>query len=111
MSPDPGSLSSVRNDTATTVCGQCATSYVPVGRQQWCSPACRQAAWRRQRVLPRTVLAPVGDIVYQCPDCETRYLNERRCADCNTWCRNIGPGGNCPHCDEPVATRDLGTSS
>jgi transcription initiation factor IIE alpha subunit len=45
--------------------------------------------------------------VYECPDCETRYLDERRCPDCNLFCRRIDTGGNCPHCDEPVAISDL----
>jgi hypothetical protein len=45
--------------------------------------------------------------VYECPDCEIRYLDERRCPDCNLFCRRIDTGGNCPHCDEPVALSDL----
>jgi hypothetical protein len=46
-------------------------------------------------------------VVYECPDCETRYLNQRRCQDCNLFCRRIDTGGHCPHCDEPVALSDL----
>lgn len=46
-------------------------------------------------------------VVYQCPDCEQRFLNERRCPDCQLFCRRLGPGGDCPHCDEPVAINDL----
>lgn len=46
-------------------------------------------------------------VVYQCPDCEARYLNERRCPDCNLLCRRIDTGGHRPHCDEPVAISDL----
>jgi hypothetical protein len=45
--------------------------------------------------------------IYECPDCETRYLDERRCPDRNLFCRRIGPGGPCPHCDEPVAHTEL----
>ncbi len=47
--------------------------------------------------------------IYECPDCETRYVDERRCPDCNLFCRRIGTGGNCPHCDEPVAHKELDT--
>jgi hypothetical protein len=54
-------------------------------------------------VIPRPGLA----VVYQCPDCDARYLNERRCPDCNPFCRRIDHGGSCPHCDEPVALSDL----
>ncbi len=47
--------------------------------------------------------------VYECPECEARYLNERRCPDCNLFCRRLDRGGSCPHCDEPVAISDLST--
>lgn len=46
-------------------------------------------------------------VIYQCPDCEIRYLNQRRCPDCNLFCRRIDTGGHCPHCDEPVTISDL----
>ncbi|MBI4213856.1 MAG: hypothetical protein HY534_06045 [Chloroflexi bacterium] len=45
--------------------------------------------------------------VYECPSCETRFLGEQRCPDCGIFCGRIGPGGLCPHCDEPVALADL----
>ncbi len=56
-----------------------------------------------------TAAAPATrhDTVYQCPDCETRYLGVQRCDDCATFCRRIGRGGPCPHCEEPVAIADL----
>jgi hypothetical protein len=58
---------------------------------------------------PGTNTAGIG-IVYQCPDCETRYLDEQRCPDCGLFARRIGTGGPCPHCDEPVAINDLTTN-
>ncbi|HEX9506418.1 MAG TPA: M15 family metallopeptidase [Acidimicrobiia bacterium] len=58
-------------------------------------------AWLTQPVIARS------DTVYACPNCETRYLGEQRCDECNTWCRRVGPGGLCPCCDEPVAVTDL----
>jgi hypothetical protein len=45
--------------------------------------------------------------VYQCPECEERYLGEQRCPDCNRFGRRLGAGGLCPHCDQPVAVTDL----
>ena len=45
--------------------------------------------------------------VYECPGCGQRLLGEQRCPDCATFARRIGPGGPCPHCDEPVAITDL----
>jgi hypothetical protein len=103
-------VTSVRNDTdttATSVCTQCGTSFSPVGRRRWCSDACRQSAWRRRRAAPRPTQPAKIDTVYECPQCQTRYLGTQRCQDCNTWCRRIGPGGSCPHCDDLVAVSDL----
>jgi hypothetical protein len=37
-------------------------------------------------------------VVYECPDCEERFLDERRCPDCNLFCRRLDLGGTCPHC-------------
>ena len=34
-------------------------------------------------------------------------LHRVRCPDCGIFCRRVGPGGPCPHCDEPVALTDL----
>jgi len=36
-----------------------------------------------------------------------RYIDERRCPGCNLFCRRIGTGGTCPHCDELVAQTEL----
>ena len=49
----------------------------------------------------------VAHMVYGCPICEQRYLGERRCPDCNRFCRKLGLGGTCPHCDEPVLIAEL----
>ena len=40
--------------------------------------------------------------IYQCSRCEQRNLGERRCPDCNLFCRPLGPGGLCPECDQPI---------
>lgn len=45
--------------------------------------------------------------VYECPHCESRYLGQQRCEECGVFCRRIGLGAPCPHCDEPVAIDDL----
>jgi len=46
-------------------------------------------------------------VVYECPACGERRLGERRCEECNLFCRRIGRGGECPHCGEPVAACEL----
>jgi ABC-2 type transport system ATP-binding protein len=48
----------------------------------------------------------VAQTVYECPLCATRLLGERRCADCNRFCRALGIGGPCPHCDDLVVIAD-----
>jgi hypothetical protein len=45
--------------------------------------------------------------VYECPGCDGLYLGEQRCAECNQFCRAVGLGGACPHCEEPVRVADL----
>ena len=95
--------------SVTMRCPVCGDLFQPSGRRQYCSDACRQAAWRHRHTATPTPAEPVNraDIVYQCPTCDTRYLGEQRCADCNQFCRRLGPGAPCPHCDEPVTIDDL----
>jgi hypothetical protein len=103
-----------RNDAAAR-CPVCGQPFTPAGRRRWCSDACRQAAWRRSN--PTLGPSPAGfpapprpardATIYQCPQCDERYLGQQRCQDCGTFCRSVGPGGPCPHCDEPVAVKDL----
>lgn len=95
-------------------CSLCGASFIPAGRQRYCSARCRQRAYLRRRAA--AAAAPVPEplalatramSVYECPECETRYLDEQRCPECNLFCRRIGVGGPCPHCDEPMAGADL----
>jgi predicted nucleic acid-binding Zn ribbon protein len=99
----------------TPICPICA-GPLPIGRARtYCSDRCRQAGHRRRtrqpgpRMLPP--LAPGRSrrerTVYQCPECDQRYLGTQRCEDCNVWCRRIDIGGLCPACEEPVAMIDL----
>lgn len=93
-------------------CGWCATSFAPSGRRRFCSDACKQAHWRARQTSPapaHTAVPHPDTTIYECPSCEQRYLGTRRCPDCQQFCRRIGPGGLCPHCDEPVAHVDLDT--
>jgi hypothetical protein len=102
-----------RNDTGAT-CPACGQPFTPAGRRRWCSDACRQAGWRRRHPSPQPVPAglpparPARDhTVYECPACQARYLGRQRCDDCRIFCRRVGSGGPCPHCDEAVAVSDL----
>ncbi len=98
----------------TIACAWCGIAFAPSGRRKFHSDACRQASYRaRGRAAPPrapddvpAIVAPRA-IVYECASCQARYPGIRRCPDCNLFCRRIGPGGPCPHCDEPVAHDDL----
>ena len=98
-------------------CAACGAALASA-RARFCSGACRQRAYRLRQgatvpttTAPATDLAgrsrPAGSRVYECPECEARFLGERRCPDCNRFCRALGPGGACPHCDEPVLISEL----
>ena len=104
------SASPSRNDGLTIACPVCGRGFPPVGRRRFCSDACRQAAWQQRHPTPLPAVParpPRVAVVYECPACFARYLGEQRCADCQRFCRRVGPGGPCPHCDEPVAVADL----
>lgn len=94
-------------------CIACGRRFVAQGRQTYCSAACRQRGFRlRQRPTDELGLGlarrlPKISIVYQCPECDARLLGQQRCDDCGVFARRLGPGGPCPHCEEPVAIVDL----
>src|SRR6266511_3981731 len=43
----------------------------------------------------------------ECPSCTERFLGQRRCGDCNLWCRKVGLGGECSGCAEILTIADL----
>ena len=100
------------------VCPVCQAGTRPP-RARYCSDACKQRAYRLRRatsgptelieppVEPHRRRALVAHTVYECPACETRLLGEQRCPDCGVFCRRLGLGGPCPHCDEPVLLADI----
>ena len=102
-----------RDDATTITCPVCQRPFAPAGRQRYCTDRCRKTAFRRRhqdQPSPATVPAAWSrreQTIYQCPDCDQRLPGEQRCPDCATFARRIGPGGPCPHCDEPVAITDL----
>jgi hypothetical protein len=111
----PDHLSLSRNDGVTIgqgICPVCGGAFHPTGQRRYCSDACRQAAWRHRHPSPKEQLPTPNSVsrsqtVYECPSCGSRYLGQQRCPDCHPFCRRVGQGGRCPHCDEPVALADL----
>ena len=101
-----------RDVGVTAGCGFCGTP-LSAGARLWCSPAHRQAAYRRrhQPAPEPTVLLAARSLkdstVYECDGCGERFIGTQRCEDCNLFARRIGAGGTCPHCDEPVAVAEL----
>jgi hypothetical protein len=95
------------------VCGQPR----PSPRARYCSAACKQRAYRWRQCAPREAgpaPAPArgrrgrgAQTIYECPVCATRYLGVQRCPDCQRFCRMLGLGGACPHCEEPVLYAEL----
>ena len=99
-------------------CRLCGT-LLRTARAQYCSPGCKQRAYRLRHgsaaamaaSLQATSRQPrpprVTRTLYECSACGERYLDERRCPDCHRFCRALGPGGLCPHCDEPILAAAL----
>lgn len=104
-------MNPVRDDYATATARRCVICDNEItGRtdKQWCSTKCRQRAWRTAKTTPVTpTVSSRPDTVYACPACDTRYIGEQRCPECNLWCRRLGPGAPCPHCYEPVVVDDI----
>ena len=99
--------------SVTASCAACA-GPVPAGRaRQYCSPACRQDAYRRRHQPPRpSTQLPArrsrrDGTVYACGNCQSRYLGEQWCHDCNRPCQRLGAGGTCPSCEEVVLLEEL----
>ena len=102
-----------RDDAVTTM--RCPACDQPLhqrqGRQRYCSPACRQAAYRRRHAAMPSPPPAAGSRrstgIYQCDDCEQRYHGHQWCEDCQRPCRRIGTGGSCPECDSPITMDEL----
>jgi len=116
-SPSPNQPSGPwRNDNETTTrCVVCQAPFTPIRRRRYCTPACRQAAWRARHtppasepdiVIPRDISRRVIT-VYYCSDCDTRTLGEQWCHDCHRPRTRLDAGGLCPHCDEPITISDI----
>ena len=111
----PSASTDTRSDHACPVC----RATIASARARYCSDACKQRAYRQRQTgdLPVDLDALTADLrsrrtlvartVYECPTCETRLLGEQRCPDCHVFCRRLGLGGPCPHCDDPVTLADL----
>ena len=87
---------------------------VPTGRaRRYCSPACRQDAYRRRHQPARPPMqlparrSRRDGTVYACGECDSRYLGQQWCHDCNRPCQRLGAGGTCPSCEDIILTEEL----
>ena len=117
-SEEPGDGGASPQTSADRRCSVCQVVQVSA-RARYCSDACKQHAYRLRQAAPpaanlggltadiqrRTSLA--AHTIYECPSCETRYLAARRCPDCQLFCRRLGLGGPCPHCDDLVLVAEI----
>jgi hypothetical protein len=102
-----------------TLCPVCERRFRPAGRGRFCSPSCRQRAFRlRHRQPNRVALSQLTErlrrahrliarTIYECPSCQERLLGERRCPDCNLMCRKLGLGGECRSCADIITLSEL----
>ena len=51
--------------------------------------------------------SPRSSTVYACDTCGTRSLGQQRCEEFGTFMRRLGPGGQCPNCEEALGITDL----
>lgn len=103
---------------APSGCLVCGDALVDA-RARFCSPAHRQLAYRLRRRTPPTSNEPdlrrqlqrerrlAAHTVYECPQCEERFVGQRRCPSCHLFARSLGLGGHCPECDHPILLSDL----
>ena len=101
------------------VCPVCTDTFPVDGRGTYCTPKCRQRAFRlRRRHVNQPTLTRltnrlrqvqhlIDQTVYECPGCFERFLGYRRCGDCNLMCRKVGIGGECASCAQILTIADL----
>jgi hypothetical protein len=104
-----------RDPAKCLVCGKSLQDT----RARFCSAAHRQLAYRLRRGASVTTTESdlrqqlqrqrrlTAHTVYECPDCQERFVGERRCSSCQLFCRAVGLGGHCPECDQPILLSDL----
>ena len=97
-------------------CLSCGEPLNGVRPARFCSVRCRVRAHRQRHqiaAVPDAQIQPLRrklrqlDVLYQCGGCGEVYLNDRRCEDCNRFCKRLGVAIECPHCSEPISLEAL----
>jgi len=107
--------SAAENGPVCAVCG----AGLPSTRATYCSVACKQLAFRRRHQRPVSSEVAivqqqlehqrqrVAHTIYECPRCLERYVGERRCSECQLYCKALGLGGQCEECDHIMLLTEL----
>jgi hypothetical protein len=100
------------------VCAACGARLTSI-RATYCSLACKQLAFRRRHQRPvgsdvasaqrqlESQRQRVAHTIYECPRCQERYVGERRCPECQLYCRALGLGGQCEECNHIILLAEL----
>jgi endogenous inhibitor of DNA gyrase (YacG/DUF329 family) len=105
----------IDQDARPRACPVCGTRPES-SRAKFCSHRCQMIAFRRRQghqriaseLTAHTVTKPARDhVVYECPACDARYLGDQRCPECNRFARRLGPGGQCPGCNDILTVDEL----
>lgn len=86
--------SPLRHDNVTNPCPACGRPFVAIGRQRWCSQACRAAGYRqrKQAATPPIVLPDPRPrrpfTVYECDTCGARAVGQQRCEAARSCARS-----------------------
>ncbi len=117
VTTSPTNPASAQPGQRLQTCAHCHRTTLARGRQRYCCPACKQAAYRQRNPArspeptPPTAATRRAQTIYECPECETRYLELQRCPDCQLFCRRLGTGGHTPCCDELITHQELSPDS
>ena len=103
-----------RDANVTPTCPACDRPMPAARARTWCSPRCRQAAYRARHRATGPVLPPLPATgsrtargVYECPGCGERLAGQRRCEACNLFARRLDEGGCCPSCGDVITVHEL----
>ena len=102
--PEPPSC----HDTVTITCPICQRPFTPSGRADYCSDACRAAAYRRRRDASTRHPSSIPEArprrpvtVYECDSCGHRALGKQRCDQCAPSCAASASAAAAPPATSP----------
>ena len=83
----------MRNVPVTAICGPVAVLSRPGGPGVGARMRAGRPPSESGGPRPTPAQPAKADTVYECAECEARYIGSQRCEVCSRWCRRLGPGG------------------